>query len=199
MNVYLGGMNMELFDKIGNRISSAGQEVTTQTKNLTEVARLNSEISNNEKAITELYFAIGKAVYEENIENEECSVFTYIAQISDLKSKNENIKNVVNELKGVVTCKNCGNKVSNKGAFCNYCGTPIERPVVQNRGGNVCTKCGAAVEQGDGFCFKCGQKVEIAVSSEADANVVENTCPSCAAVLLPGTKFCNKCGTRVIG
>ncbi len=199
MSVYLGGMNMDLFDKIGNRISSAGQEVTTQTKNLTEVARLNSEISSNEKTITELYFSIGKTVYEENIENEECSVFSYIAQIKDLKLKNENIKNTVNDLKGVATCKNCGNKVSSKGAFCNYCGTPIERPVVQNRGVNACTKCGATVEPGDGFCFKCGQKVEIVILSEADVKIVENTCPSCAAALSPGTKFCNKCGARVIG
>ncbi len=187
---------MELFDKIGTKISNAGQEVTTQTKTQIETVKMNSEISANDKLIVELYQKIGKQVYEENSNNVECSSYEDIQKIEQLKERNDSLTQMINNLKGMSTCNQCGNSISSKGAFCNFCGAPVAKKIVA-RSANQCVNCGADVEEGDIFCFKCGTKVELNVQKAIEEPKVENKCLNCNSILVEGTKFCNKCGTRV--
>ena len=42
---------MAFFEEIGKRLTNAGQNVAQQTKNLADVAQLNSAISDKEKKI----------------------------------------------------------------------------------------------------------------------------------------------------
>lgn len=55
---------MSIFEKIGEKLSGAGQGVAQQVKNFADVARLNSIISEKEKQIAQLYIEIGQAYYE---------------------------------------------------------------------------------------------------------------------------------------
>ena len=50
---------MSIFEKIGEKLSGAGQGVAQQVKNFADVARLNSIISEKEKQIAQLYIEIG--------------------------------------------------------------------------------------------------------------------------------------------
>ena len=52
---------MSIFEKIGEKLSGAGQGVAQQVKNFADVARLNSIISEKEKQIAQLYIEIGQA------------------------------------------------------------------------------------------------------------------------------------------
>ena len=54
---------MSIFEKIGEKLSGAGQGVAQQVKNFADVARLNSIISEKEKQIAQLYIEIGQAYY----------------------------------------------------------------------------------------------------------------------------------------
>ena len=55
---------MAFFDKLGEKISSKSKEVAQKAKDLTDVTKLNAQVSAEEKTINELYFKIGKAYYE---------------------------------------------------------------------------------------------------------------------------------------
>lgn len=51
---------MSIFEKIGEKLSGAGQGVAQQVKNFADVARLNSIISEKEKQIAQLYYVLWK-------------------------------------------------------------------------------------------------------------------------------------------
>lgn len=55
---------MAFFEQLGKHLTDAGQNVTQQTKNLAEITRLNSTISEKEKKISELYLKAGQSFYE---------------------------------------------------------------------------------------------------------------------------------------
>ena len=55
---------MAFFEQLGKRLADAGQGVAQQTKNLADVTRLNSAISEKERKISQLYLAIGQSYYE---------------------------------------------------------------------------------------------------------------------------------------
>lgn len=51
---------MAFFEQIGRRITDAGQGVAQQTKNLTDMTRLNAKISENKKKMSQLLFEMGE-------------------------------------------------------------------------------------------------------------------------------------------
>lgn len=58
---------MSIFEKIGEKLSGAGQGVAQQVKNFADVARLNSIISEKEKQIAQLYIEIGQTIFYKGI------------------------------------------------------------------------------------------------------------------------------------
>ena len=57
---------MAIFERIGKQLTDAGQSAAQQTRNLTDVARLSSAISEKEKKISQLYSVIGQSYYEKH-------------------------------------------------------------------------------------------------------------------------------------
>ncbi len=57
---------MELFDRIGETISTKGREVTDKAKELAEVTNLKSQIHTCEELIKKRYIEIGKIYYEKH-------------------------------------------------------------------------------------------------------------------------------------
>lgn len=113
---------MGVFDKIGEKLTSGGQAVATQTKNLTEITRLNSEISKDEKRITEIYQILGQQFYSANkgMANEN------VQNINGLFENIERNKQQIITIKGIVQCPKCTQELPIKSAFCSSCGTTIE-------------------------------------------------------------------------
>lgn len=137
---------MSIFEKIGEKLSGAGQGVAQQVKNFADVARLNSIISEKEKQIAQLYIEIGQAYYEHH----------------KIDPQGEEIERI---LKGVTKCPNCGADVSLDAAFCNACGTKIPpaakvEDISSNESGALCPKCHNPVTAGNAFCNHCGTKIE---------------------------------------
>lgn len=150
---------MDFFDKIGGKIVGAGQEVASQTKNLTETTKMSMNITNNEKEVLELYNQIGRIFYDENKLSEDCLCIDLVKRINDLLQENGKLKENINLLKGVVVCQNCAKEVSNKYNCCNYCGAPIIKPIQEAPIAKICQKCGMQLEADSKFCFNCGQMV----------------------------------------
>lgn len=127
-NIPKEDMKMSFFDDLGKKLSQAGQTAAQKTKEIAETAKLNSQISDEEKKINELYLQIGKLYVSLHDENHEADFDELIKSIHESEDKVKEYRQQVKEIKGIVVCEKCGAEVSNGAAFCSACGAPM--PVV---------------------------------------------------------------------
>lgn len=121
-------MKMSFFDDLGKKLSQAGQSAAQKTKEIAETAKLNSQISDEEKKISDLYLQIGKLYVSLHDENHEADFDELIRSLHESENKVKECRQQIKDIKGVVVCEKCGAEVSNGAAFCSTCGAPM--PVV---------------------------------------------------------------------
>lgn len=121
-------MKMSFFDDLGKKLSQAGQSAAQKTKEIAETAKLNSQISDEEKKISDFYLQIGKLYVSLHDENHEADFDELIRSLHESENKVKECRQQIKDIKGVVVCEKCGAEVSNGAAFCSTCGAPM--PVV---------------------------------------------------------------------
>lgn len=152
---------MAFFEQLGKRLTDAGQNVAHQTQNLADVTRLNNAISEKEKKISQLFFAVGQSYYEGHKNDSEAEELEKITEINALYAEIFENREKIKQIKGVVKCVNCGADVPLSASFCNACGTKVTRESVEKtEAGSLCPACNAVVEKGNLFCNHCGAKIE---------------------------------------
>lgn len=159
---------MGFFDDFGKKISSAGQEAIAKTKELADVAKINSGISDEENKIKTAYTEIGKKYFENHAEDFEADYEAEVAAIKEAMEKIKNYEQQIVEIKGVVKCPNCGAENAKTAAFCATCGTampaaveePVEEATQEEPMEKKCPNCGETISEGAAFCAKCGTKIE---------------------------------------
>lgn len=151
---------MSFFDNISKTISDVGQSTIQKGKEIADVAKYNSLISDEEKKITGIYEQIGKhyvEVYGDSPEN------SFVEYMDALKASNNLIKEYqekLKDLRGVSNCPTCGAEVPNGSLFCSSCGTKMMTSVNNASSEEVhCTVCGAVIPSGSKFCTSCGKSV----------------------------------------
>ena len=194
---------MAIWNEFGKKASDTTAKAVHQAKVLGETAKLNSMISDENKKIESLYNQLGKAYVQAHRDDYESCFGELIEMLKASENKIKVYTEQVNELRGVVTCPNCGTALAAGSAFCNACGFAIPRKVTPPAAisGPVCVHCGAALMDDAKFCTGCGKAVPEKVK-EIPAPVEEpvialSTCAACGAVLEEGAAFCTKCGTPV--
>lgn len=120
---------MAFFDELGKKISQAGQTVAQKTKELADITKINSAVSDEERKIDDSYREIGKLYVSLHAENPDVDFAALIAGIHEAESKIAEYKQQIKDIKGVVCCEKCGAEISNSAAFCSVCGAPM--PVVK--------------------------------------------------------------------
>ena len=103
-----------------------GQGVAQQTKNFADVTRLNSEISDKEKKINQLYQAIGRTYYEQHSDAPAPEHEKEVHEISTLFAEIAQNREEIKQIKGIVKCPSCGADVPLQAAFCSACGAKME-------------------------------------------------------------------------
>lgn len=153
---------MPFFEQLGKKLTDVGQGVAQQTKNLTDIARLNSAVSDREKQITQMYLEIGRAYYQRHSQDSAPEEQERIAAIQTLEAEIQQYRKEISQIKGFVQCPNCGGDVPLNAQFCNACGAkmpqPEPAPVPENA--RICPSCGAVVAGENKFCMACGAKLE---------------------------------------
>ena len=153
---------MALFDDIKKKVADTTQGAVKATKDLADIARLNSQISDAQGKIEGLYRQIGKLYFETCGEmaaepfGEMCAEITAAnAQIAKLQAE-------LQVVKGLKRCPNCGADIPMASGFCGKCGTAVESPAPEpapvEAAVSYCVHCGAVLENGAVFCGGCGQK-----------------------------------------
>lgn len=200
---------MAFFDELGKKVSEAGQKTLQKTKELSDTARLNSMLSDEERRIDNYYFEIGKLYAFLHGNDYEEDFATMIQGIEDAKCKMQDLKKQIQEVKGVQTCEKCGAEVPKEAAFCSSCGGMMPKAQVEVPMDLMkCESCGAFVKSGMRFCTSCGKPLEV-VEKLADVEkeqqtlieeqeeVKEKVCVNCGAKLTDDLVFCTECGTKI--
>lgn len=164
---------MAFFDDLSKKITDASTKTIQKGKDLTDVARLNSQISAEENRINTLYGMIGKQYMELHRKDAEDAFAGLVASVAEAEQNIAACRAKITELRAVPHCPNCGAELVKGAAFCGICGTPI--PVAP---------APAPVEA-----------PTTPVQSVTAAPAVK-FCPNCGVKMPADAQFCAECGTR---
>lgn len=82
------------------------------------------------------------------------------------------VKNVADSSK--VACPHCGKEINPSDAFCEFCGSKVEKtvpaPAAIHKKSVFCESCGKEINPNDAFCEFCGNKVSEDVMPTAPIN-----------------------------
>lgn len=86
---------MAFFDDLGKKLSQTGAEAADKAKEVAQVAKLKSQISDEERNIKQQYIQLGKAFYEAN---PDCVESPYAEAISSIKASQEKIASLEQDI-----------------------------------------------------------------------------------------------------
>lgn len=175
---------MAFFDDLGKKISQAGQNAVQKGKELADIARINSAISDEERKINDSYCEIGKLYFSLRGENPDVDFAALVAGIHESGNKIAEYRQQIKDIKGVVCCEKCGAEVSSNAAFCSSCGAPM--PVVKP----VETQPEESAAQSGAEGEPAGQPDENAAQAQPEENVqaAAEAQPENAAQAQPGAE-----------
>ena len=195
---------MAFFENVGKKISATGQSAMNKAKEVAEISKINSMISDEETRINTNFYQIGKTYLNLHADDYEPQFAPMIQEIEASQKKVSDYKSQIQDIKGIILCEKCGAEVSKDSAFCNSCGAPLPKRVkITNENVTICNACGKAVKKGMKFCVSCGAPIsDLKMDTDQKQEPVEmkyKICPSC------GTKstdmddmFCDNCGTKLV-
>lgn len=152
---------MAFIDDMKGKLSQAGSSTVQKAKELSELVKLNNEVSESETQISELYTKIGYEIYCAYCEKPLPEVGGLIGQVSELQEKINGCKQRIKEINAANTCPQCSARISKGMAFCSKCGyrLPDQEQRDKERSALFCANCGAVVSEGVRFCSACGAKI----------------------------------------
>lgn len=197
---------MTFWNNFSQKASETTAKAVQKAKEMSDIARLNSMISEEEAKINNNYYQLGKRYVTMHPNDHEEGFAGMIDSIAEAEEKIKNYRQQIQDIKGVVRCSQCGAEVQSGVAFCSSCGAPIskiETPVPDDS--IRCESCGSIVKRGMRFCTSCGKPISEAYSineadSPAEIHTEEDTqkiCPACGAKMEPDLAFCTECGTKL--
>ena len=186
---------MAFFDDLSKKITDASTKTIQKGKDLTDVARLNSQISAEENRINTLYGMIGKQYMELHRKDAEDAFAGLVASVAEAEQNIAACRAKITELRAVPHCPNCGAELVKGAAFCGICGTPI--PVAP-------APAPVTVPAPQQPAQAAPVVPAPAVPVEAPTTLVQSApaapavkfCPNCGVKMPADAQFCAECGTR---
>lgn len=120
------GIIIPLFEEIGKRITDVGQGAAQQAKNLSDLTRLNSAVSEKEKRVSQLYLAIGQAYYAAHKDEPTPEYPEMVAELNQLFAEIQQSKDAIQQIKNIGKCPACGAEVKPGAKFCMSCGKKLD-------------------------------------------------------------------------
>lgn len=196
---------MAFWDNFSQKASETTAKAMQKAKEMSDIAKLNSMISEEETKINNTYYQIGKlyvAMHHQDYEEEFVGMITAIREADE---KIRSYKQQVQDIKGVACCTQCGEEVQAGVAFCSSCGAPMPKTQQTNMEELVrCEGCGAMVKKEARFCTSCGKPmVQLATPEISDETITvseeteDKVCPVCGAKVEDDAAFCTECGNKL--
>lgn len=195
---------MAFFDNLSKKASETTAKAMQKAQELSEISRVNSLISEEEKKMNATYYQIGKLYVSVHGSDGEENFSGMVAAVLEGEQKINDYRKQIQNIKGVQRCEKCGAEVARGVAFCSSCGTPmpkVENPLPDDD--IRCENCGTMVKRSMRFCTSCGKpmvlpKVQDAVSMDVSEEQTEKrVCPSCGTEIESDIAFCTECGAKL--
>ncbi len=159
---------MSFFNDLVQKTSDASSKAVKKAQDMTEISKLNSQISAEEKKIKSVCLDVGEKYVELHKEDHEEAFAEMFATIEEALQKIEDCKTQIERIKGVKKCDKCGKEVPDEVAFCSSCGNAMPKPEPKEEEvaeetkaePKKCTNCQAELPEGAVFCGVCGTKQE---------------------------------------
>lgn len=150
---------MAFFDKVKQSFEKTSQNVQQKTKDVTNVARLNAQISDAERKINDLYYKLGYEVYKAYREEPLEAGAVQIGEINYLHKVISDSKAQIAAINQENQCPKCGARISKDMLFCGGCGFKLPVVEVEQPAKPACPACGAEIADGSVFCGSCGHRL----------------------------------------
>ncbi len=95
------GENMELFDKLSDKVITMGKEATEKAKDMADIASLKKKIADCEDTIRKNYIELGRLYYEKHGQAPEAEYDTFCWAIADAKEGIEELEEEIRKVKGI--------------------------------------------------------------------------------------------------
>lgn len=116
---------MDLFEKIGETLVSAGKDAAQKAKDLSGVAKLNLDIKSKEDYVQRQYAELGKIYYEAHKDDAVVEGSEHVELITEALEAIEKMKLEIMELKGTKKCPKCGADLADDAEYCSSCGEKV--------------------------------------------------------------------------
>lgn len=179
---------MAFFDDLGKKISQAGQSAVQKTKDMTAIAKLNGQISDEEKKVNNAYLQIGKLYVEKHAADCDPEFASLVAAVQTAQSNMAGYQQQIQDIKGVTRCEKCGAEVATGAGFCSTCGNsmPVKKTEAPANPNLIpCIGCGAQVDKTMRFCTACGKPIADSLAAMTPAPAQVPAAPAEAPVAAP--------------
>ncbi len=149
---------MDFFDKLSDIITTTGRDVSNKAKGITEVVKLNSQITAEEAKRRETYTLLGKMYFDRIKDNPPEDFAEIVSMINATFEDEQALRNKLRVLKGMAKCTGCGKDIPIENAYCSFCGTKNEQPTDEAENIDCCDSCCQNKEAEEESC--CGKTDE---------------------------------------
>ena len=155
---------MAFFDDLGKKITG-----------MTDVAKINSAISDENNKIQRNITELGKLYYATYAEECAPEFLPLVKAIQESEKKIAEYKRQKQDIKGIVRCTKCSAEIPANSVFCSVCGAPapVQAPAGTaaytaaapaaaapvSAGYVTCAVCGKTVDGNMKFCTQCGAQI----------------------------------------
>ena len=152
---------MAFFDEIGKKITDVSQQTVKKTKEMAEILKYNSMISDEEKNIRDHYLKLGEMYYKDHADQTDGDYSELMTKINESNSRILDYKKAIEDINTEPKCPKCGASVSADDTFCIVCGANLQE-VSHDEINNslICENCGKELTPEAEFCSFCGTKVQ---------------------------------------
>ena len=93
------------FEGIGRKFSQTGQDAVKKTKDLAEISRINSQMTEEEKKLNKLYMKLGQLYYQMNKETADAVYLDIFQAIGGCLQTMDRYQVMVDEIRGIKKCR----------------------------------------------------------------------------------------------
>lgn len=118
---------MAIWENITEKAASVAEKAVQQARNLSELAKLHTRITEAERAARDSYEQIGRLYAATHPEDYEEGFGSLISAAANAEATIKDLRKQLRDAKGVAVCEKCGAEIDVDAAFCSACGAPMPK------------------------------------------------------------------------